>query len=181
MVLKLTNPQQEIVKTYNKNIAEGIIAIENTFCLCNSEDFVKIADFDRYGFWHPVKVCKKCGLMMHNPHPTADFYRDFYESDAYRIIYEQVNFINEAPNHFKSGKGSQIAQALLPFLKERSLSTILEIGCAGGWNLAHFSRNGYQVVGYDFGPTLVEFGKTLGLDLRLGSLQDVEGKYDVII
>ena len=181
MALKLTKAQQEIVNTYNKSIAAGIIAIENTSCLCNSKDFIKVADYDRYGFWHPVRVCKNCGLMMHNPHPTANSYKEFYGSDTYRKIYDEGDFIEQAPDRFKNGQGKQIADALLPLIRERPLSSVLEIGCAGGWNLAHFSRAGYKVVGYDFGPGLVEFGKTQGLDLRLGSLQNVEGTYDVIL
>jgi 2-polyprenyl-3-methyl-5-hydroxy-6-metoxy-1,4-benzoquinol methylase len=66
-------------------------------------------------------------------------------------------------------------------MRKRSLSSVLEIGCAGGWNLCHFSREGYQVVGFDLGPELIKYGKTQGLDLRLGSIQNVDGKYNVII
>jgi 2-polyprenyl-3-methyl-5-hydroxy-6-metoxy-1,4-benzoquinol methylase len=181
VALKLTPDQQKILKTYNKNIAEGIIAIENTSCLCNSEDFVKVADFDRYGFWHPVKICKNCGLIMHNPHPTENSYKDFFESDTFREIYDAGNYIEQASGRFKKGQGKQIADALLPLIRERSLTNVLEIGCADGCNLVHFSREGYQVIGYDYGPKLLEFGKTQGLDLRKGSIQNVEGKYDAVI
>jgi 2-polyprenyl-3-methyl-5-hydroxy-6-metoxy-1,4-benzoquinol methylase len=181
MVLKLTLKQQEMVKSYNQAISEGSVAIEDSPCLCSSKDFVKIADHDRYGFWHPVRVCKRCGLMMHNPHPTADSYSDFYTSDTYRKFYNEDNFIEQAPHRFKNNQGKQIAEALLPFIRERSASSILEIGCAGGWNLAHFDCEEYRVVGYDLGPGLVEFGKSQGLDLRVGSIKNVEGKYDVIL
>ena len=180
MVVKLTLKQQEMVKNYNQAISEGSIAIENSPCLCGSKVFVKIADHDRYGFWHPVRVCKSCGLMMHSPHPTADSYSDFYTSDTYRKFYNEDNFIKQAPDRFKNRYGRQIAEALLPFIRERSVSNILEIGCAGRWNLVHFDCEKYRVVGYDLGPGLVEFGKSRGLDLRVGSIQNVEGKYDVI-
>jgi hypothetical protein len=42
--------QKEVVKNYNQRIAEGDIEIENTSCLCSAKDFVKVAEFDRYGF-----------------------------------------------------------------------------------------------------------------------------------
>ncbi|MBN4079730.1 methyltransferase domain-containing protein [bacterium AH-315-C08] len=53
------------------------------------------------------------------------------------------------------------------------------IGCGGGWNLIHFSKAGYNVVGYDYSPNLTQVGRTYGLDLREGTIQDIEGEYDI--
>ena len=181
MVLKLTPDQKEMVKIYNKSIADGSIAIENTTCLCHSKDSTKIAENDRYGFWHPVLACKKCGLVMHNPHLTYGAYKHFYSSDEYRKLYDEAGFVGRSEDRYKNKEGRHIKETLLPFLRDRAISRILEVGCAGGWNLLHFAKDGHKVVGYDFGPALIEHGKTKGLDLRVGTIKDVEGKYDLII
>ncbi len=63
-----------------------------------------------------------------------------------------------------------------------SIDKVLEVGCGGGWNLYPFLEAGKTVVGYDFSPALVRFGRSLALDLRVGSAAEIEGgEFDLII
>jgi 2-polyprenyl-3-methyl-5-hydroxy-6-metoxy-1,4-benzoquinol methylase len=45
----------------------------------------------------------------------------------------------------------------------------------------HFSKAGHRVTGYDYSPNLTKAGRAYGLDLRQGTIKDIEGKYDLII
>jgi SAM-dependent methyltransferase len=60
---------------------------------------------------------------------------------------------------------------------------VLEIGCGIGSTLVPFKERGIKVIGYDLMESEIEYGKRLGLDLRVGSLDDYKEdmKPDVVI
>ncbi len=99
----------------------------------------------------------------------------------YRILYEYEDYLEAADHKLNSDYGKFIFEDLSPMLKERGNLNILEFGCGGGWNLIHFSKAGYNVVGCDYSPNLTRSGRTYGLDLREGTIQDIEGEYDIIM
>jgi 2-polyprenyl-3-methyl-5-hydroxy-6-metoxy-1,4-benzoquinol methylase len=174
--------QRRAVELFNDKIKKGRYLIEEIPCLCGSNQYLKIGDHDRYGLWSPVVICKKCGLIYANPRLTKEAYQTFYSSDEYRRIYEGNNDYLEKANHrFDDGFGRDIFEAVLPIMHERKLSTVLEFGCGGGWNLIHFMKAGYNVTGYDYSPSLIELGKSKGLNLNVGSFDELSGRFDLII
>jgi 2-polyprenyl-3-methyl-5-hydroxy-6-metoxy-1,4-benzoquinol methylase len=179
--MEISDEQKNTVKRFNEKIFQGYYAIERVLCLCGSKSYHKIADFDWYGLWHPVVICKKCGLIYTNVRLTEDAYAEFYSTDEYRKLYEGSDYLEDAWKRFDSGYGRHIFNEVDPAGKEKGLKTILEFGCAAGWNLVHFVEGDYQVTGYDYSQALVKYGKSRGLNLISGSLKDLKGKHDVII
>jgi 2-polyprenyl-3-methyl-5-hydroxy-6-metoxy-1,4-benzoquinol methylase len=178
---KITQIQRESINKFNKMVEKGDLSFQKVDCLCGHSDFLKIAEQDRYGLQQRIVVCKKCGLMMSNPHLTDESCQFFYSTDMYRTLYQYEDYLETADCKLNSDYGKFIFEDLSPMLKERKNLNILEFGCGGGWNLIHFSKAGYKVVGYDYSPNLTQVGRTYGLDLREGTIQDIEGEYDIII
>ena len=57
-----------------------------------------------------------------------------------------------------------------------------EFGCGSGHNLYPFFRQGMDVVGVDLGTALVKAGQGVGMDLRQGSIEDMNGApFDLLI
>jgi 2-polyprenyl-3-methyl-5-hydroxy-6-metoxy-1,4-benzoquinol methylase len=174
--------QMKAVESFNNKVKKGLYLIEEVPCLCGSNHSFKIASHDRYGLWSPVVLCKRCGLIYANPRLTKESYQTFYSSDEYRGIYEEDGDYLEAARHrYDNGFGRDIFENVSTFMDERKLSTVLEFGCGGGWNLIHFLNSGYEVRGYDYSPSLIELGKSKGLNLNVGSFDELMGRYDLII
>ncbi len=179
--MTISKSQQEYILKFNALIKHGELSFQNELCLCGNENSTQIADRDRYGFWHPVEVCRVCGLVKHNPRMTDEAYRFFYSSDIYRKVYAGDEYLDEAEKCMTSDYGQHVYEDVSSALNLQSLQTVLEFGCGGGWNLQPFARAGLRVRGYDYSPSLVELGRKFELDLRVGSLGDIEGQYDLII
>jgi 2-polyprenyl-3-methyl-5-hydroxy-6-metoxy-1,4-benzoquinol methylase len=170
------------IKDFNRKISEGKIEIEYKICLCNSDDFTKVIDKDRYGLWHSVVMCKRCGLVQANPTLTSQEFEKFYNSDLYRKIYSGDNFIKESDSRYVNN--NQIFDMLKPYLEKYNCNTILEFGCGGGWNLIPFINAGYDAIGYDLGEGLIDYGRdNYNLNLKYGSFNAIDKtkKYDVLI
>ena len=176
-----TQVQKESIKKFNQMINKGDLSFEEVSCLCGHAGFVKISSHDRFGFQQRVVVCRKCGLMMSSPRLTNKSYQVFYSTDIYRMIYQDEDYLETAERKLNSDYGKYLFEDLYPLIKEHKNLNVLEFGCGGGWNLIHFLRAGYKVTGYDYSPTLTQLGKTYRLDLREGTIGDVEGEYDIII
>jgi SAM-dependent methyltransferase len=179
--MKISGSQQKCIREFNALVEQGELSFQEDPCLCGVECSEQIASRDRYGFWHPVGVCRGCGLVRHNPRMTDEAYRFFYSSDIYRQVYGGENYLDEAERRMSSDYGQHVYDDVSSALNPQTLETVLEFGCAGGWNLLPFARAGLRVRGYDYGPSLVELGRKFDLDLRVGSLNDIEGMYDLII
>ena len=177
----LTSAQKESVEQFNQKVDRGEYRIEKKTCLCGQDNFVNVTKHDRYGCWHSVVICKNCGMMMSNPCLTEKAYQTFYSSDEYRKLYEGDNYLELARERYKKAYGKHIFERLLPYLRSRNLSSVLEFGSAGGWNLIPFVRNGFSVTGYDYSPSLVKLGKSIGINLFIGSIENIKGKFDIII
>lgn len=179
--LPLTQDQEAAVADANRRIAAGEVPFELVDCLCGSSDFVPVAGVDRYGHEQATVVCRRCGLVQSNPRMTAEAYRDFYESDHYRHVYEGVDFTAVAEAKFDDPHARAIFDRVVAAKPREEIATVLEFGAGGGWNLSRFKDEGMHVVGYDYSPGLVEVGRNHGIDLRQGGLEDVDGSYDVIV
>ena len=48
--------------------------------ICESEEWVEIANCDRYGYDVKACACSQCGLVFLNPLMTAVAYQEFYKN-----------------------------------------------------------------------------------------------------
>lgn len=179
--IKLDDIQLRAVSELNKKILGCEMSFEAVPCLCNNDKFSLIASRDRCGIIQSTVICKKCGLIQSNPRMTAENYRFFYESDEYRRLYEGNNFLKNYETFYTNGCGDSIFQTLIKHKNLKDITSVLEFGAGGGWNLLPFIKQEIFVKGYDFSRELVKMGKRKNINLVQGSLSDIEGKYDIII
>ena len=148
--------------------------------ICGGSDYELIADTERLGLYFPTSFCTRCGLMQAQPRPTQDFYNKFYER-YYRRLYEGQETIPDE-RAFRSRASRRPANFVnwvlnQPIFHEQiaaETDLILEIGCSAGMVVSRFADAGYRAIGVDLDPTFMELGRSLGYDLRLGKLAEVE-------
>ncbi len=170
----------------NRMIDSGNLQCEEVSCLCGNDTFDLISEFDKFGVKQKTVICRKCGLVQSNPRMTKEANDWFYGSDFYGELYGRIE--GKATTEFILSEAKNRPQDRYEFVKQNldysKVNSVLEIGCAGGWSLYPYFKDGKRVVGYDYGPALVEAGKKLGMDLRVGKIEDDKsenGKYDLIM
>ena len=161
----LNYKQKKFVKDFNNKERQ----FEMVKCLCEGNDFLLIADIDRYGLKQNTVICKRCGLVLSNPRMTENEYRDFYTEDIYRNIYDP------SPDYENFYKAENDIYKLVSRFKNSVL--VLEVGAGGGWNLVPFKG----AKGYEYSKSLVELGRKHGINIEQGGISDVNGRYDLII
>ena len=173
--------QRELIENFNQKVLKGKIKFEEVDCLCGNRYFYLLAGIDRYGFIQSTVMCNKCGLVMSNPRMTEEFQQKFYKSDEYRRLYDGLNYLAKYESKYKDGRGIPIFNSVTAVKPVDKISSLLEFGAGGGWNLLPFIEKGIRVQGYDYSPELVNLGKSKGIKLEQGSFDDIKGKYDVVI
>ncbi len=179
----MNDEQVRLVDQFNRRMDTGEIAMETVPCLCGNDGFALLAEYDRYRIRQRVVICSTCGLVQNQPRMTRRETEKFYASDAYRKLYDPDIFELDRQGFDGYLKKTAYRHDLVSSHRNgKAPDKVLEIGCGGGWNLYPYMQDGARVVGYDHGPALVEFGRGLGMDLRTGSIDDVEGdEFDLIV
>ncbi len=184
---KLNDVQKEAIEAVKSKINEGKYKFESYACECGAtdENFVILAEKDRYGFKMQTVICKKCGLMMTNPRMTQETYNLFYDNE-YRKIYLGVESADDIGNEFfdlRKKRGKKI----IDYVEKANISgikSVLEIGCSAGTILESFKEKGYEIKGIDLGGEYIERGRKRGLDLEQCASSELlkrNEKYDLII
>lgn len=170
------------IRRVKTKLASGEYQMEPASCFCGSSDAIPMIERDRYGFDYRMGVCRKCGIMYANPRMTEESYAKFY-NEEYRKIYEE-DTDETAEDSFQSGlkQGAPLIELLEHF--EIRPKIIFEIGCNTGAWLLPFKEKGAEVHGVDFNERRVWLGKSKGLDLSAGGIEELERigkKADLII
>lgn len=173
--------QVAAVRDLNERIRRAEVPFEQVDCICGSREFREIAGTDRYGMLQPTAICVRCGLVQSNPRMTEDAYRDFYESDTYRRIYDGNSFLERYEEIYRDGRGEGVFSRVTAQRPAGQIESVLEFGAGGGWNLVPFIDAGVSAAGYDLSPDLVRLGRSKGINLLQGSLDEIEGTYDVVL
>lgn len=131
--------------------------------LCNSCNFILIAEKDVNAIPLKTIVCENCGLVMSYKRMNKESAGIFY-SEYYRNIYESLDtcLINKRYEH-------ETQRKIPKYLRKDKV--ILEIGCGGGWNLMPFLKRGYKHYGFDFDKDFIEQGRKKGLNLFSGGVE----------
>lgn len=179
--IKLERDQIAAVREMNARIADGTIAFEEVDCLCGSDEFDLLATTDRYGIDQKTVICRRCGLVQSNPRMTESSYRAFYESEEYRRVYDGDDFLDRYEAIYHDGRGELVFERVTDRRPASEISSLLEFGAGGGWNLVPFMDAGVAATGYDYSAALVAGGREKGIDLHQGGIDEVTGTYDVIV
>jgi len=174
--IPLNSLQQAVVKQIQDKVAAGYYRLEAHPCrLCNGTQFERIAEYDRYGLYAPMEICRACGLIQANPMMTLESYAGFY-SEEYRQLNEGK--IHGAPSLFRRQymRGKFIYSYIIRYLKQITTKPfVLEIGCSAGGILKAFEEMGCRVCGIDLDRESIELGqKEHNLDLRYGTIRDLK-------
>lgn len=186
-ILNLNALQIEMKKQIESKISQGIYQFESVpCCICKSEDFELLSNKDRYGFYLPVVICKKCGLIQTNPRMTQESYNSFYNSE-YRKMYGGSELPTReffTAQYYKGQTIYSYLQKTHVLLKLPSQLFVFEVGCGTGGILKYFKDRGCRVHGIDLGEEYIKFGKSkYDLDLSAGTIADMsfDKSPDVII
>lgn len=134
--------------------------------LCDSENAILIAKKDRYGIPLRTVICEKCGLVRSYEQLTETSQKLFYEK-YYRNIDEGLETHLEAINErYRQGGLNYIPK----FLSKKDV--VVEIGCGGGWNLMPYHKKGYTYCGFDYNEAFIKLGRSKGLNLYVGSIEE---------
>lgn len=179
--VKLTPYQKRKVKEFNDKVKNGITQFKYNKCLCGNDNFDLLSSKDRYSFIQQTVICRQCGLVMSNPTMTDEAYSEFYTDDTYRMCYDGEDFMEQNLLRYDEGCALHIFSEINRLKTVDSTVSCLEIGAGGGWNLLPFMKAGAHVLGLDYSQGLVQLGRDKGINMKQGSIKDIEGLFDVII
>ena len=105
------NYQKQLVN----EISTGRIRTERvTTCQCGDVNFIKLADFDRFGIPLGSIICKKCGLINCSPRISENSLKEYYKTFYHPIHFGVTDFENKEAR-FKKGTGNKIWSKLPKF------------------------------------------------------------------
>ena len=179
--LKLNKTQNEARAEVLSKIEKGFYQLSERNCqLCGGDDFIVIAERDRYSL--PVKTvcCKTCSLLMTNPVMRSVDYADFYQNH-YTSLYDGFQYSTEEFFENQNAAGKRLHDAIKQHVQLEG-KVVAEVGCAAGGILYYFKDYCKDVIGCDFGTNFMKFGQEKGLRLKVGDLGSLKDESpDVII
>lgn len=170
-MVQLNELQQRSIAEF---LSDSRIAFSNVeHCLlCGNSDFDIIANKDQYGIPIETSLCNHCGLVFSRQQLSEDSTRIFY-GEYYRKIYEGVPEPTLDHGFYKHLYAGKMVPKVPRFIGQDS--TVLELGCGGGWNLLPFLKKGVRHVGYDYDGYMIRFGRErYGLNLHEGGLETAQ-------
>lgn len=169
--------QNEVLENIKTNVYSYV---SHSCAVCGETSWGKEqCEIDRYGFDYTVRVCQSCSHWQVEPMLRGQDYQDFYEK-YYREIYSSPWSIQE---FFEDQilRGLRIYRFLSKRMDLKGIA-VVDVGCGAGGVLAPFQNQSNTVTGFDFDLRYLNYGKTRGLDLRVGGLDAVEDESaDLII
>jgi SAM-dependent methyltransferase len=163
--------QQELarIEVLNK-ISKGFYKLSQHYCLlCGKNNFIVIAERDRYSLPVRTCICSACGLVMTNPLMRSDDYSDFYQNH-YTALYAGFQY---SPAEFfenQQAAGKRLHDTVTKYIDLKNLR-VAEVGCAAGGILFYFKSFCKDVVGCDYESKFMVYGKGRGLKLMSGGVQ----------
>lgn len=175
-ILKKLNPHQlDAKKDIDRKIMNKIYEFEEIPCiLCHGSDLELLSNTDRYGIFVHVSICRTCGLIQTNPRLKKDNLFQLLD-DEYRKLNIGTSE-NDMENYFQMqySRGKLIDEYVQKITgKSVRGSFVVEIGASAGGILNYFKKNGNAVFGVDVGSTFIEYGKKRGIDLEVGTIEQL--------
>jgi SAM-dependent methyltransferase len=184
-ILSLNEQQKRPRTQVKEKIRHGEYEFSDISCpVCdNDEQFHRLSQKDRYGFYYPVKACCVCGLVQTNPRMTEESYGEFYNSE-YRLLYSGIE--EYAKSQFQSGmnRAERVHEYLKTTVPNRlDEADVLDIGCGSGGMLTYFQNNGHRVMGCDLDSDAVQYGREQGIPIQHVEATDLSLEWvpDVVI
>ena len=181
--ISLSTEQVNEIANLKEKISNNEYTYEEVFCeCCGGERKIILSNYDRYGIFYKSNLCNDCGLIYTSPRFDQSSYINFYDSQ-YRKIYAKYPLIQTQKDFYEKqvNKGQKILNFIEKHHNSKKINSVLEVGCGMGGILKPFKENGCEVLGVDFGSEYIDFGKSQELSLRVGGINNINGKFDLII
>jgi SAM-dependent methyltransferase len=143
---------------------------------CGSDVAYKIAEKDRYGIFLETLVCEQCGFIFSGEHFSDDFSGKYYST--YANIFKNNGKSPEFLFDQRTKQGAYcwtrrnyVEQVLGK--KFEAVKQVVEVGCNDGCNLYPYHIEGKATVGLDFDEARLAAGRSKGMTMLRGSLQDL--------
>lgn len=156
-------------------IQNGELQLIEVNCpVCDSHEFENVACVDRQGLPVQTVRCVCCPTLYSRWRLTDASLADFYKH-YYRDLYSGSN-----PNQAWFDLQTESGQKILRSLQNSQVIPsrldgfrVLEVGSAAGGGLVPFRDAGASVLGVDFDENYLNFGRSMGIDLRLGGVNEI--------
>lgn len=161
---------------FRLKVKDGIYKYENCVCYCGSkEESILLSETDAYGNYYPFVICKNCGIMRANPRLTKQSLIDFYTYD-YRALYQYDDKDKDLQYEESLKEGQRVYDFITKHIALPPNAGVFDIGCNMGAMLLPFSKNGYKVMGVDYGVEYIEYGrkKMRGIKLEIGGVKKLK-------
>jgi 2-polyprenyl-3-methyl-5-hydroxy-6-metoxy-1,4-benzoquinol methylase len=114
--------------------------------------------------------CAACGFVYTNPIFDEDHYQEIYASPEYQTIVESLGF--ESHEYRRVRFGDERVRIMREHLRTPADATVryADVGCSTGFVVEAAAAAGWRATGIDLNPSAIEFGRSRGLDLRVGDL-----------
>ena len=180
-VLRLNDTQRDRVHRVLEKIRTGTYVLQDAACTCGETDAgILIAKKDRYGLPVETRLCRGCGVLRTSPRFDSGSLVRFYEDD-FRPMYDP-GFGGDAPDlprlfGAEALRGRFVRDFVRPYTGKRQGPVVFDVGCGLGGVLLPFVEDGWTGYGCDLDGESLAYGRTRGLTLVKGRLQDLAGKY----
>ena len=178
--------QVAALSRFRAAIAAGDLVLEKVVCpVCESTNSQVVAVVDRQGLGVNTVACLQCPTLYSQNRLTEESLGVFY-SDFYRNLYGGL----ESPDNDWFDQQTRNGRRIFALLDDNKLLPtsntslrVLEIGTGAGGALVPFKEAGCSVLGIDFDEKFLDFGRSKGLSLRSGGIQNLDGSetFDVVI
>lgn len=140
---------------------------------------------------YEIETNHKFGFRQVKPTPSKEVIHQYYADEFYSANYGgQCNNssleVQERDAEFLEGNRDDIID-LISRLVGRDLAEVrlLDLGCGWCEFLKHMAAKGVRCTGIDPAPEAIERGKSLGLDVRVGGVEEINAiagdkRYDVV-
>lgn len=167
-------------------IGNGELQLIEVACpVCGSQEFDHVASVDRQGLPVQTVRCLRCPTLYSRRRLSDSALERFYSS-YYRDLYVGESSPNQKwfDSQVESGwkiLGSLLSAKAIPARLDGF--RVIEVGSAAGGGLVPFRDAGAAVLGIDFDESYLEFGRSMGIDLQRGGVNDLcdFGLQDIVI
>ena len=136
-----------------------------------------IEAFDQYSCFRNIRnvCCENCGFVFDNTDYDQNYLNRFYKDESPYV------------NAMGTGAGGDSAVDIVMYEKYTSIidsyinkkSCVCEVGCAKGGYLNYLKTKGYEnIFGIELSSDLVEKAQSLGLNVQLGTAENIPAPFD---
>ncbi len=139
---------------------------------CNACGVDDARELGCVGDWH-IRACNQCELVYVNPIPFFEPTREFSKMS---LDFQYTRFQRDVTPEILAHDEAQFrrqSQLMRGWTGRDGPGRLLELGCGSGSVVHAAARLGWEALGIDIDPALVEVGqRKLGANLRCGTLPD---------